>query len=156
MAMTEEERIRKLEEIVIKIEGFIEKMFTKQNDDHGASIQRISSLEKFKDAMTDQVHASCDLKTREIDKKIAAAMTKVWTALVILVGVFVGAVVYFNNADSQVYAAMNNSHTKIYDRISANNKPTIENTTNIKVILTTLNKIDEKLDDIHNDRHPSE
>ena len=150
--MTEEERIRKLEEIVIKLETFLETMFSKSQDDHNNVLGKVLALEKFKEDVTNQMHTSCELKSHEIDNKISKAMDKVYWMLGSLVLVFIGAVVYFNNANSQIYATMTSSHSKVYDRIAENNKPTIENTTNIKVILTTLNKIDEKLDDIHSDQ----
>ena len=134
-----ENRLTAIEKTLAKIENVLEIVIVELRG-------RITKSEKDISHLESSMYTSCDIKSKEIDEKIAIATRKIWYVIGSLFFLFIGAVIYFNDANNNIYASMNSSHTRIYDKISDNNKPTIENTTNIKVILQTVEKMDDKLD----------
>ena len=133
--MTNEERLRKLEEIVIKLETLFESLLIKYQDELNAVNIKVSKNTKDIEEIQTTIYSSCDTMNTKVDKKINDSLIKAFAGIMLLFGLFVGAVVY-----------MNGEHGHIHEKVNTVNASVVGNGTNIVAILNTINKIDAKLD----------
>lgn len=126
-----EERTRKVEEAVIKL-SVVAETFVKIES-------RVTRNEGEIDKLKTSIYQSCDSKTKEIDDKVASAISDVeglldkhfvWAVGLItgLFFLFLGGLTYLNNDISEVQVE------------------STKNTTNVENIYRVLDKIDGKLD----------
>lgn len=147
-----ERRTNTIEGAIIKIEQVLEVTLVHQAKSISDNQDDIKILKKHDEEFTNAVYQSCDAKTKEIDMKIEKAVGKVYKylggSLVGLFGLFLSAVVYFNNQDGEIYNKFNREIANIHIVISDKHEDVIENGTNIKTIINTLDKINDKIDDL--------
>jgi len=166
MALNEQEakQMKQMSDAIIKIEQILE------NDKEFKEIvvndlkQRVRVLEKHDEEFMKEVSTSCVLKTKEIDSKIEKSEDKTYTDMrsmksslikMIIVafgiqgsmfGLFVGAIVYMNNEHGDIYDKINEEHTAMALIRSNEHKVVVENGTNIKTIIRTLDGMSTKFD----------
>ena len=155
--MTEDERqrLRKVEDAIISFDNIAKIVIVDIKE-------RVKALEASDDETKSQIYQSCDTKSKEIDKKIKNAKDEIFTAFrgdikflvkmfiycLVLMGamflLFIGAVVYFNDQDGEIYDKIN-THSQIIT------KKETKNATNITSVLDDLKYIRGKIDaNVHN------
>ncbi len=129
-----EARTRRVENAVIKFEYIADVILVKLDE-------RIGKLETHDEELSRAIHKSCDDKTGEIDDKISASMGEVKAILD----------KSFNRAISMtagLFFLFVSGLAYTQSEVSAVEKQSTENTTNITNIHKALDKIDSKLDKI--------
>lgn len=127
---------------------------------------KIDKLEEHDDILQNSMHTSCEIKTKEIDTKVALAKNDTvdfikdvkregaknftWNISISLglFALFIGAVMYFNGENKAIIASNVAEHARILDANSIYLKGITENHTNIATIITTLEKINNKFDEV--------
>ena len=134
-----EERFRDIEIRMRKVEDFILSQLNTLLELSQSLKSRVEVLEEHDVEFMAIVHSTCDVKNKEISKareeSIAISTAhadsnhkQTWAVIGVMFSMFIGAVLYFNNANT--------------DRAIASQK----NATNIEAITHALDKIDSKLD----------
>ena len=133
----DEARLKAVEEAVIKIGNVIEIVIVDIKE-------RLKVLEDHDKAFIEEVNTSCTLK----DKQITEGDNKVfWKTMTVTSGLFlmfVGAVVYFNGVNGDIYEKVNDYHTQSV-------ATAVTNSTNIINVLDELKEIKTIIKD--NSRH---
>lgn len=153
MSKTEEDekRLRSVEEAIIYFKSFVEIFAVDLKE-------RVKALEKSEEANKDQMHISCETKTKEIDSKVKDAKDAIYTDVRDVKGslvkmllssyaisgamflLFIGAIVYFNNQDGGIHEKINRYKNESVAKES-------ENATSLKSVLAEIRYIRDKIDD---------
>lgn len=139
-----EQRTKQVEEAVIKF-GYIADTVLVRHD------SRMTALELDVDTIKTSIYQTCDAKTHEIDTKIETAFSRTATnqdkAFKQAIGISTGMFMLFIGA----LTYLNSEHGKMYERMNVTQQESVEHRTNIKAIFSILNRISDKMDDIHKD-----
>jgi len=173
MALTEQEakQMSEMSEAIVKIEQILE------NDKEFKQMvvndlkQRVRVLEEHDGQIQKEMSTSCTLKTKEIDDKIEKSEDKTYQDMRIIKGslikmiiavfgiqgamftLFIGAIVYMNNEHGSIYNKINDEHTAMALIRSGQHNDVVENGTNIKTIIRTLDQMSFKFDSLLKDNH---
>ena len=127
-----EKRTRKVEEAIIKFQFIADKVLISLED-------RMTEAEKDVENIKHSIYQTCDAKTKEVDDKIAEAVKTASRygigALSTLGGLFISALVYFNNENGA-----------IYERINSVSREVTEDKTNISNVKSSIDVLGSKMD----------
>jgi len=153
----EDKRISKMEQLLTRLETLVEQWVIRHQDDINELKKAVGILTEHDEAFQKEVSTSCSLMNSTTDKKVSDAKDSCFdftrevrkenrVLVALLVSSFIGAVMYFNDAKSDTNDKINVEIAKMHVVISEGDKPVIENGTNIKAIMNTVDKILIKLE----------
>ena len=140
------QRLKSVEEAVIKFGNVIDIVLVDIKS-------RIKLLEKHDEEFQNKMHNSCDIKSKEIDRKVGESEIRSsdfikdsrkesrWVSIAMFT-LFISALVYFNYTDQQI--------TEKVERFHDN---TIKNNTNSEILINAVDKINKKLDQVIQHKH---
>jgi len=139
MTDIEKKRLQEVEEAVIRFAVIADVVLVDMKD-------RVRALEKRDNEQQANHQQACDNKSKEIDNKTNKVLVKAMAVSCGLFVLFVGAVVYFNGENKDMVSKKTASHRVMYAKMTKYHAETIETATNMKTVIKSLDKINDKLD----------
>ncbi len=148
--MTSNERLVKVEEAVIEFRSIAKTIVV----DHKFRLDKLESNERV---MSDAMNTSCTIKDKQINDGDSNTLTKSisYTSIIVIIlfGLFVGAVVHFNGAIAEAKASNNKEHADMRTSSSVYHEDTVRIETLTEVVIKSLDSFEHKLDVLAMHKH---